>query len=341
MADTTETQFDGSLEQAVGLIVQNDEPVEQEEVKAETVEQEEITESEDATPEVEASESDEVDDAEIDDGEEDEEVEVEMSDDNEEADDEADQEAPVLYTVKVDGREEQVSLEDLQRGYSGQKYVQKGMQEAAAQKKQAEEVYSALLAERQQLVDIYQQMQQGEFAVKPTPPSDDLIQSDPIGYVEEKARYDKALENYNQQQQKMGEVMQQSEEARQKATQAYLQQEMQNLAKVIPEFGDAEKASKLKGKLVEGGQSHYGYTQEEIGSIMDHRAIRVLNDAIKYREIVAGKSKAEKKAKGAKPVIKPGSKKNVNPRRKAMERQRAKFKKSGRIEDVIGLIVNE
>jgi hypothetical protein len=74
---------------------------------------------------------------------------------------------------------------------------------------------------------------------------------------------------------------------------------------------------------------------------MDHRAIRVLNDAIKYREIVAGKSKAEQKAKGAKPVIKPGAKKNVNPSRKAMERQKAKFKKSGRIEDVLGLIVNE
>jgi hypothetical protein len=135
--------------------------------------------------------------------------------------------------------------------------------------------------------------------------------------------------------------MQQSEQARERAVQAYLQQEMQSLANVIPEFGDAQKASKLKNKLIDGGQNHYGYSQEEIGQIMDHRAIRVLNDAIKYREIVAGKSKAEAKAKGAKPVIKPGAKKNVNPSRKAMERQRAKFKKSGRIEDVIGLIVNE
>jgi len=330
--DTTENSFDGSIEAAVGLITRPEE-------EPETVEQEEITESEDATPEVEASESEEVDDTEIDDGEEDE-VEVEMSDDDE-ADDEADQEAPVLYTVKVDGREEQVTLEDLQRGYSGQKYVQKGMQEAAAQKKQAEEVYSALLAERQQLVDMYQQMQQGQFLSKPNPPSEELLAEDPIGYIEEKARYDKAVEQYNQQQGKMSEIMQQSEQARERAVQAYLQQEMQSLANVIPEFGDAQKASKLKNKLIDGGQNHYGYTQEEIGQIMDHRAIRVLNDAIKYREIVAGKSKAEQKAKGAKPVIKPGAKKNVNPSLKAMERQRAKFKKSGRIEDVIGLIVNE
>lgn len=332
MSDTTENSFDGSIEAAVGLITRPEE-------EPEAVEQEEITESEDATPEVEASESEEVDDAEIDDGEEDE-VEVEMSDDDE-ADDEADQEAPVLYTVKVDGREEQVTLEDLQRGYSGQKYVQKGMQEAAAQKKQAEEVYSALLAERQQLVDMYQQMQQGQFLSKPNPPSEELLAEDPIGYIEEKARYDKAVEQYNQQQGKMSEIMQQSEQARERAVQAYLQQEMQSLANVIPEFSDAQKASKLKNKLIDGGQNHYGYTADEIGQIMDHRAIRVLNDAIKYREIVAGKSKAEQKAKGAKPVIKPGAKKAQNPSRKLRDKQKAKFKTSGRIEDALSLIVNE
>jgi hypothetical protein len=330
--NTTETQFDGSIESAVSLITQPEE--------SEQVEEQEITESEDVSPEVEASESEDVDDTEVDDGEEDEEVEVEMEDDNE-ADDEADQEAPVLYTVKVDGKEEQVTLEDLQRGYSGQKYVQQGMQEVAEKRKQTEEVYSHLLAERQQLVEMYQQMQQGQFLTQPSPPSEELLSNDPIGYIEEKARYDKAMDQYNQQQQRMGQVMQESEQARERAVQAYLQQEMSNLVQIIPEFGDAQKASKLKGKLVEGGQNYYGYSQEEIGSIMDSRAIRVLNDAVKYREIMAGKSKAEAKAKGAKPVIKPGAKKAQNPSRKAMERQRAKFKQSGSIEDALALIVNE
>jgi len=333
VADTTETTFDGSIEQAVGLITRPE--------PSDEVEQEDITESEDVSPEVEASESEDVDDADVDDSEEEEEVEVEMKDDDDETDDEADSEEPVYFSVKVDGKEEQVTLEDLKRGYSGQKYVQKGMQEVAANRKQTEEVYSALLAERQQLVEMYQQMQQGQFLSKPNPPSDDLLSDDPIGYIEQKARYDKAMEQYNQQQGKMSQIMQQSEQARERAVQAYLQQEMQSLANVIPDFGDAQKATKLKGKLLDGGQNFYGYTEEEIGSIMDHRAIRVLNDAIKYREIVAGKSKAEQKAKGAKPVIKPGSKKVQNPNVKAMERRKAKFRTSGRIEDALALIVNE
>ena len=332
MSDTTETTFDGSIEQAVGLITRPE--------PSDEVEQEDITESEDVSPEVEASESEDVDDAEYDDSEEDE-VEVEAKDDDDETDDEADSEEPVYFSVKVDGKEEQVTLEDLKRGYSGQKYVQKGMQEVAANRKQTEEVYSALLAERQQLVEMYQQMQQGQFLSKPNPPSDDLLSDDPIGYIEQKARYDKAMEQYNHQQVKMSQIMQQSEQARERAVQAYLQQEMQSLANVIPDFGDAQKATKLKGKLLDGGQNFYGYTEEEIGSIMDHRAIRVLNDAIKYREIVAGKSKAEQKAKGAKPVIRPGAKKVQNTNVKAMERRKAKFKTSGRIEDALALIVNE
>ena len=332
MSDTTETTFDGSIEQAVGLITRPE--------PSDDVEQEDITESEDVSPEVEASESEDVDDAEYDDSEEDE-VEVEAKDDDDETDDEADSEEPVYFSVKVDGKEEQVTLEDLKRGYSGQKYVQKGMQEVAANRKQTEEVYSALLAERQQLVEMYQQMQQGQFLSKPNPPSDDLLSDDPIGYIEQKARYDKAMEQYNHQQVKMSQIMQQSEQARERAVQAYLQQEMQSLANVIPDFGDAQKATKLKGKLLDGGQNFYGYTEEEIGSIMDHRAIRVLNDAIKYREIVAGKSKAEQKAKGAKPVIRPGAKKVQNTNVKAMERRKAKFKTSGRIEDALALIVNE
>lgn len=332
MSDTTETTFDGSIEQAVGLITRPE--------PSDEVEQEDITESEDVSPEVEASESEDVDDAEYDDSEEDE-VEVEAKDDDDETDDEADSEEPVYFSVKVDGKEEKVTLEDLKRGYSGQKYVQKGMQEVAANRKQTEEVYSALLAERQQLVEMYQQMQQGQFLSKPNPPSDDLLSDDPIGYIEQKARYDKAMEQYNHQQVKMSQIMQQSEQARERAVQAYLQQEMQSLANVIPDFGDAQKATKLKGKLLDGGQNFYGYTEEEIGSIMDHRAIRVLNDAIKYREIVAGKSKAEQKAKGAKPVIRPGAKKVQNTNVKAMERRKAKFKTSGRIEDALALIVNE
>ena len=66
---------------------------------------------------------------------------------------------------------------------------------------------------------------------------------------------------------------------RDSAMQAYLQQEKQALMAVMPEFGDAEKATKIREKLVHGGSEFYGYSPEEIGNVMDHRAIMVLKDA--------------------------------------------------------------
>jgi hypothetical protein len=57
-------------------------------------------------------------------------------------------------------RKTEVTLEDLKQGYSGQKYVQQGMQDASAQKKEAEQVYAALTNERQQIAELYNQLQQ-------------------------------------------------------------------------------------------------------------------------------------------------------------------------------------
>ena len=47
------------------------------------------------------------------------------------------QEEP-LYTVKINGEERQVNLEELTRGYSGQKYIQESMAENAKMRKETD-----------------------------------------------------------------------------------------------------------------------------------------------------------------------------------------------------------
>jgi len=329
----TDTQkFDGTIEGAVGLITQAEES---------TIEVDEEPDSSVTSDEPEVVETDPEDETEDVVEASDDEEEAGEQDEDEDAEDDAGQSAPETYTVKVDGEEVQVSLEDLKRGYSGQQYVQKGMQEAAAKRKEAEQVYSALLAERQQLSQLYQQMQQGGIAQPPSPPSKELFDRDPIGYMEEKMRYDEAKQQYDAQQAQLQQVTAQQTQAQQQALQVYMQQEMEQLKAVIPEFAEPEKAGKLKEKMLRSGQEYYGYSPEEIAQIMDHRAVRVLNDAIAYREIMAGKSKAETKAGKAKPVLKPGAKQNTNTKVKQQRERKAQLKKSGRIEDALGLILNQ
>jgi hypothetical protein len=215
------------------------------------------------------------------------------------------------------------------------------MQEAAHQRKEAESVYEALLNERQQVQQLYQQLQSGELGSPPVSPSREMFENDPLGYMDDKMKYDEAKESYDKQIAGYQQVVQQNAKAEQLAKQAYMKREMEQLQIAIPEFSDSSKAKEIKSKLVNIGGKHYGYTAEEIGQVMDHRALKVLNDAMKYQEIIAGKSKAVKKTRKAKPVLKAGAKRSnkVQPG-KVRDRQQAKLRNSGSIEDALGLILN-
>jgi hypothetical protein len=318
---TEKVAFDGSIESAISAII------EPESVENEENSTNEVAESEDEneTDDVEAEAEDESEES---DGAEDEAEESEDEAGDDEDADEANKTEPV-YTIKIDGTEQQVTLSELKRGYSGQQYVQKGMQEAAAQRKQAESVYAALLNERQQVAQLYQQIQAGQVATPPQAPSRELFESDPIGYMEAKLNYDERVAEYQQQQSKLEQA----------ARQAYLQRELENLKNVIPELSKPESAGKFKDQILEAGQA-YGYTPEEISQVVESRALHVLRDAMKYREIMRGKQKADEKAKSARPKqapIKAGSKR-LEKSNKAVSDQKSKLRNSGSINDALALM---
>ena len=325
--DTTETKI-STVEDAVSsIIAPSEEPTEE---VLEAQETEEATEEVEATAEAETEEVEEEEEA------------LEASDsDDEDLIEEPSQEEPnkELYSVKVNGQESQVTLEDLKQGYSGQKYVQQGMQDVAAKRKEAEDVYASLTTEREQMAQLYQQLQNGGMQQPPQKPTKELFDADPIGYMKENLEYEEKMGTYNQQMAQLQQVSQQNSAAQENAKQAFLQEQMQVLQKEIPDFADSKKATALREKLVVTGTNHYGYSNDEISQITDARAIKVLHDAMKYQDIISGKSNAEVKTKSAKPVIKPGAKKMATPNAKVRSRQKAKLRETGRIDDAIGLIM--
>lgn len=325
------TEQSGSIESLIGSIIepQTDENTQNEPIEEEKEVAEEVAEvsSEDVEAEAAPEESGE-------------EVEVEASGDDQDTEEAETSEEPV-FTVRIDGTEKQVTLSELKRGYSGQEFVQKGMQEAARQRKQAEEVYAALLNERQQIAGLYQQMQSGQIVQPPQPPSREMFESDPIGFMEAKLNYEEGMAKYQEQASRMNQLIAQQSKAEQAARQAYIQKELESLKTVIPELTKPETAAKVKDQLLSAGQA-YGYTPEEIGQAIDHRALHVLRDAMKYREIMAGKKAADAKAAAPKSKIAPvkaGAKK-VDSTNKQVQQQKAKLQKSGRIEDAISLMFN-
>jgi len=307
-----------SLEQAAEMIVQPEETTEAEVTEEVELEQPEQDSYEDADEDVDA-EVEDVDPAEVSEVDDDETEEDGEQNEYEDAEEDDESEDPVgeIHTVKVDGEDKQVTLEELKRGYSGQQYVQKGMQQAAEAKKEAS----------------------GTNLTPPAEPDSAMFDADPIGYMEAKIQYDNQMKAYQQNVGQVQEVMQKQSEAEQIARSHYAQQEAQKLVQVIPELADAGKAGKFKENLVRTATDVYGYTPEEIAGISSHRDFLVLRDAMKYREMMAGKGEVQRKVQKAKPAMKPGAKK-VSTKTDAARRQKDRLKKSGSIEDALALIVN-
>lgn len=324
MADTTAP--DGSIDAVMDMLVET--PVEENQVEAE----EEAVEApaEEEQPEAVEAEAEELDDEDLDD-----EAEVSEETDGDE------EPAPEVFSVKVDGEEKQVTLDDLKRSYSGQAYIQKGMEEAAQQKKQAEQVYQALNEERQQLAQAFQQLQTNGVPQMPQKPSKELMNSDPIAYFEQMEAYREASEQYQQFQQQSQALTQQQSEAQQRAQQAYRAEQAKILQQEIPEFSDPVKEKEMKEKLFRTGVDTYGYTPEEMSQITDARAVKVLADAMKYRQLQQNKGKAVEKTKNARPVVKPGVKRSDTDGKVSRQRKAAsRMKKNGGVDDVANFLLS-
>ena len=243
-----------------------------------------------------------------------------------------------LIPVKVDGKEEMWTLDQLKQSAAGQAAINKRFQEAAEARKQIEQANSALAQQQQQLVQLYQQAQQGGLQA-PTPPSRELFESDPIGYMEEKLKYDEAKAGYDQNLYHMQQVQQQTVQQQQQAHQSYLQEQAEILRQHIPEIADPERGEKLKGDLMQVGMD-YGFTAEEMAQVSDARYVRALNDARKYRALVSKRKQAQQKGDKARPVVRAGAKKTSDGQAVTRKKAQSRLQKTGSINDALSLMLN-
>jgi len=318
-----------SIESAVEALMA---PSESEIAEVDTTETE-VAEVEEAEVEQEAEVEESDDDAEY--AENDDEDESEEEYESEEEPD--DQTEPNTYTVKVDGEDVNVTLNDLTKSYSGQQYIQKGMKQAAESRKQAEEAYNGLNQQRAQLEQLMQQVQQQGVMAQPAPPTKELLADDPLGYIEADANYREEMGKYQHQQQQLGQQHQAMQQAQEQANKANLQVQQQELKRLIPDFAEAKKAPKLKDSLVEHGKKR-NFTEAEINSVVDARTMHVLYESMMWRQSLEGKSNVQAKLKKARPLMKAGSKKQPESDSKKRSKQMSQLKRSGSVADAAALL---
>ena len=310
LAPSEETSEDNNFDEAVDAMIEPDDD-----------QTEEVEVADEEQNDVEAS-SEDYDDVEIDD-----EDLVEATEDTN------------VFSVKVDGKEEQWTLDQLKQSAAGQAAINKRFQEAAEARKQIQQQAAVLQQQQQQVAALYQQAQNGGLQA-PTPPTRELFESDPIGYMEEKLKYDEAKAQYDQNMFQLQNVQKQRMQAQQEAHQTYLAEQAQVLTQYIPEIADPEKGEAIKNALVDTGVS-YGFTAEEMQNVTDARYVRALNDARKYRELVAKRKSAQSKGEKARPVVKAGAKKRVDSNAVTRKKAQARLQKTGSINDALSLILKQ
>ena len=217
------------------------------------------------------------------------------------------QEEP-LYTVKINGEERQVNLEELTRGYAGQKYIQEGMAENAKMRKEADAIAQQATQERQMLRQMMQQMQAGGVPIVPEYPAEELRESDPLGYLEKEAEYRRAVDKRQQWEQQVKVLNQKQAEEEARKHNENLSHQAMRLAEWMPEFKDDAKRAVFIKDMTTKAKKHYNLTDEQMSVVETAEEIMILNDAVKWRELQASKSTASKKVEGARPVVKPAAK---------------------------------
>jgi hypothetical protein len=244
-----------------------------------------------------------------------------------------------LIPVKIDGKEERWTLDQLKQSAAGQGYINKRMQEVAALEKQYKQQFQALAQQQQQALELYQRAEEGGL-IAPAPPSKEDFTADPIGYMEKKFEFDEVKAQYDRDVAALQQTQRQQSAQEQQQEQAYLADQAEQLKRLIPEIAHPEKGAQLRQQLIDTGVE-YGFSPEEIQGVKDSRHVLALNDARKYRQLVA-KKKAAKKEKGEtlQPVRAGAKKRPENAAATNRKKAQQRLQKSGRIEDAIDLIMN-
>lgn len=232
-------------------------------------------------------------------------------------------EQPTSYKVKIDGEEVEVTLDELQSGYSRQQDYTRKTQELAQQRKIIEQQQQEL-AQRDaiyaQLLPKLEAQLSADLANEPD--WNRLYEDDPVGYVREKQLWDERKEKLKATQAENQRLQQEAMAKQQEQLVKFVEYGQQKLLEIVPEWKNPEIAQQEKLAIRDYGINTLGYTAQEMDSIYDYRALLGLRNAwLNNKTVEATKKKPTEKAPAR--VARPGAVtkvKSVAPAKRAKQR---------------------
>jgi ubiquitin len=240
-----------------------------------------------------------------------------------------------LVTVKIDGKTEQVPLEEAIKGYQRNADYSRKAQALAEDRKGFEAERMQVTQERQQYAQLLTALQQQLQTAQPQEPDwQRLYETDPVEWVRQREVWRDRQERMTAaqfEQQRLQVVQQQEQQA---ALAKMVQDGRQKLTEAIPDWKDSKRWEADRQGLLEYGQT-IGFSPEELNQAYDPRAVVALYKAMKYDALMARKPQAAP-PKG--PKVAPAGNASTAPKAKSeITRAKQRLAQTGRVQDAAAL----
>ena len=246
------------------------------------------------------------------------------------------QDQPQTFTIKLDGKQVSVTLDELQKGYTRTQDYTRKTQQIAEVRKQAEAETQAVRAEREQYAQLLGALQAQLQSSEPQIDLERLYHEDPIEWVRQKEVMRERQEKLGAIQSEQQRLSQVAQYEQQRAMESQLASQQEALLAALPDWKDPKKAKAEKALVIESAKAA-GFTDEDLKSVYDHRLVLLLRKAALFDQMVS-------KRQGIKPVVnngprpaKPGAAGRVSTTTEGT-RAKQRLAKTGRIDDAASAI---
>jgi hypothetical protein len=234
------------------------------------------------------------------------------------------------YKVKVAGQELEVTLDELRNGYSRDADYRQKTEELSNQRKNFQsESEKQRLDYSQKLNKVNELMSAAQQELNTEKNSVDLEQM----YEDDPTEAMRIEHRLRRKQEKLNSAIAQTQAEQKTQFDGFLQEQKRLLETKMPEFTDPVKASSLKATM-KSTLNNYGFNDQEVAQVYDHRIVMLVNDAMKYRNLQNSKPNIAKKISKPGKVFSSGVKQGKNEVNLKVRKEKfSRLKKTGSMKD--------
>ena len=255
--------------------------------------------------------------------------------DSEQVEDQEQVEEKPRYKVKASGEEIEVTLDDLIKGYQREADYTKKTQTLAEQRKQVESERQVIEQAKTERDQYQARLALIETALKSREPQENLEalkETDPIGFAVKVAEQTQRERQLQAIQLERARIAQQQQAEQTQNLNSHLAVEAHKLAEAIPEYADEQKSVQVK-KDIRDYAKKIGWSDEELASVYDSRAVLTLYRAMQYDKLMGNKANVAKKVNEAPKMLKAGVSRQTDANADQTKKAQNKLKQTGKIRD--------